>query len=159
FWSSVRGLSSVSDPHVRFDPLSDRWFAVTINVEFPANRILIAVSNAATITSATAWTFYGFKITDPTPTGDANCLADYPTPGIEANALYVGVNNCCGATLNSASFTSTAGYVVRKSSILNGPLVVTVFRGLVPSPFSAGPVAPQGVDNYDPAATQGYFVG
>ena len=49
-------------------------------------------------------------------------------------------------------------YVIRKSSILGlGPLVVTRFDGAIGA--GAGPFTPQGVDNFDPAATTGYFIG
>ena len=43
----------------------------------------------------------------------------------------------------------------------NGPIVVTAFRGLVSKMQGVltGLYTPQGVDNYDPAATEGYFIG
>ena len=34
------------------------------------------------------------------------CLADYPTLGLDANALYIGTNNFCGSP--SQTFNSTA---------------------------------------------------
>ncbi|HEV2473816.1 MAG TPA: hypothetical protein VGS41_14160, partial [Chthonomonadales bacterium] len=49
FFSSVLGGSSASDPRVRFDRLSQRWFITMINVTTP-NRVMIAVSSGATIT-------------------------------------------------------------------------------------------------------------
>jgi hypothetical protein len=83
---------------------------------------------------------------------------DYPTLGIDANALYIGGNNFCGSP--TQTFNSTDGYVVRKSSILSaGPLVVTAFRGLVATSTGAGPFTPRGVDNYDSASNEGYFIG
>src|SRR5262249_52243240 len=36
---------------------------------------------------------------------------------------------------------------------------VTHFVGLTPSSGAEGPFTPQGVDNFDPAATVGYFIG
>ncbi len=58
-----------------------------------------------------------------------------------------------------ATFAGTSGYVVRKTSVLGaGPIVVTTFDGLGTG-STAGPYTPQGVDNYDPAATEGYFIG
>src|SRR6185436_13361325 len=91
-----------------------------------------------------------------TPAGDTNNFADYPTLGIDNNALYIGDNVFTPA----GSFAGCSGFVVRKSSILGaGPIVVSAFRGLVPNASSDGPYTPQGVDNYDPAATEGYFIG
>ena len=70
-------------------------------------------------------TFFQFQQDLVTPTGNTGELADYPTLGVDKNALYIGTNNF------GASFTSTTGFVVRKSSVLGaGPIVVTAFRNL-----------------------------
>ena len=159
FFTSVINGSSTSDPRVRYDRLTNRWFIIIINVSTP-NRILIAVSDAASngiISATTVWSFYFIPINTVTPTISNTCLMDYPTLGIDANALYIGGNNFCGA---SQSYNSTDGYVVRKTSLTGGgPIVVTVFRGLTPNASSAGLYTPQGVDNFNPASTEGYFIG
>ncbi len=156
FFQSVRS-SSTSDPHIRYDRLSQRWFVIMIDVTFPNNRVMVAVSNGATVTSSSAWTFYYFP--DGVGGTNADCLGDYPTPGIDANAIYIGINQFCGSSLNTASYRTSDGFVVRKTSVLSGgPIVVTPLRNLVNSSFT-GPYTPQGVDNYDPAATEGYFIG
>ncbi|HUS20280.1 MAG TPA: Ig-like domain-containing protein [Terriglobales bacterium] len=155
FFNSVRNASGTSDPRIRYDRLSQRWFFVIINVSTP-NRILLAVSNGSTITLSTLFTFFFIPIDTLTPAISSTCLMDYPTLGIDANALYIGGNNFCGSP---QSFTSTDGYVVRKSDLLAGTLTVTAFRGLVATSTAAGPYTPQGVDNYDPTATEGYFIG
>lgn len=156
FFTSVRNASGTSDPRIRYDRLSQRWLVVIINVSTP-NRILIAVSNTSTITGATVFTFFYIPIDSTPPTISSTCLADYPTLGIDALALYIGTNNFCGSP--SQTYNSSDGYVVRKSDLLAGTLTVTAFRGLVPTPSDPGPYTPQGVDNYDPAATEGYFIG
>ncbi|MBI3654685.1 MAG: BACON domain-containing protein [Acidobacteria bacterium] len=156
FFSSVRNASGSSDPRIRFDRLSNRWFVLMINVTRP-NRILLAVSDTATIAASTVWSFFFFQQEQAPPAGDSTCLADYPTLGIDANALYVGVNQFCGSSL---AYNGTAAFVIRKSSVLGaGPIVVTAFRNLTGSPGGAGLFTPQGVDNYDAAATVGYFIG
>jgi hypothetical protein len=150
FFNSVRS-SSVSDPHIRYDRLTQRWYLVIIDVTFPNNRVLLAVSDSATITPGTVWSFFFFQSANGTHT---NCLADYPTPGIDANALYIGVNQFCGASLGTASFAGADGYVVQKTSVLGaGPIHVTAFQNLADS------YTPQGVDNADPGATEGWFLG
>ena len=154
-----------SDPRIRYDRLSGRWFVVMIDVPQKSgaipNRIMIAVSGAGVITPSTLWTFFQFEQDVPTPTShtDNGKFADYPTLGIDANAVYVGVN--IFATRGLGSFSSTTAFVIRKSSLLTGgPIVVTPFRGLASnSPNDSGPFTPQGVDNYDPAATEGYIIG
>jgi hypothetical protein len=157
FFSSVRSASS-SDPHIRYDRTSGRWFIVMIDVAFPNNRILLAVSGTATITAQTNWTFFYFQNTFHAPN---SCLADYPTPGIDASAIYIGINQFCGPSLSTVNYLTSDGFVVQKSSVLGaGPIFVTAFLNLVsPAPNYIGPYTPQGVDNPDPAASEGYFIG
>ena len=153
FFSSVRNGSGTSDPHIRYDRLSQRWFVVIINVASSNNRVLIAVSSGPTITGSSSFTFFYFQHNLVSPAGDNGEFADYPTLGIDANALYIGVNNFLG------TFNSCTGFVVRKSSILGaGPIVATAFRNLCVS-GGAGPFTPQGVDNDDPNSTEGFFIG
>jgi hypothetical protein len=154
FFSSVMtpGANVTSDPRIRYDRLSGRWFITMIDVPglqaTQPNRVMIAMSDSGIITSSTVWTFFQFA-------GDATNFADYPTLGIDANALYIGANIF---SASSGAFVNCSAYVVRKSSLLSGgPIVVTTFTSLISR--NAGPFTPQGVDNYDPAATEGYFVG
>jgi len=152
-------LNFTSDPQIRYDRLSGRWFMSIIDVPCTsstcsttaANRWLLAVSDAASngvITGSTVWTFYWFQ-------GDASNFLDYPSLGVDANALYVGGDMFTGA----GAFAGTNGYVIRKSSVLSGgPMVVTAFPGLAGA-STDGPFAPRGVDNYDPASSEGYFIG
>jgi hypothetical protein len=118
-----------------------------INVGNP-NRILIAVSNSSTISAVTVWTF--FFITAP-----ASEFMDYPTLGIDNNALYIGTNNF---NLSGTAFIRTNGYVINKAGLLIGSATATFFGSLAVG-AGAGPYTPQGVDNFDPAATVGYFIG
>jgi hypothetical protein len=147
-----------SDPRVRYDRMTGKWIVIIIDVPggngaLP-NRVLFAVSNTSTITASTVWTYFYFQQDLVTPTGNTGQFADYPTLGVDANALYIGANMFTAA----GSFSNTSAWVVRKSSIMGaGPIVVTAFRNLLVS--NVGPYTPQGVDNFDPAATEGYFVG
>jgi hypothetical protein len=146
-----------SDPQIRYDRFSGRWFLTIIDVpcttsncsSTAANRLLIALSATGMITPSTAWTFYFFQ-------GDTSNSLDYPSLGIDANAMYIG-----GNIFNSSgtSFLGCNAYVIRKSSVLTGgPIVVTKFS-VVSSASASGPFAPRGVDNYDPASNEGYFIG
>ncbi|MBI4932020.1 MAG: T9SS type A sorting domain-containing protein [Bacteroidetes bacterium] len=146
FFSSVDAGIGVSDTHIRYDRLSGRWFVVTINTAAANNRVCIAVSSGPVITGAASFTFFFFV--EPS----AGAFFDYPTLGVDANALYIGGNRF------SPGYSYSPMYIVRKSSILAaGPIVVTAFNnvGGATSPI----YTPQGVDNEDPAATEGYFVG
>jgi hypothetical protein len=149
-----------SDPRIRYDRLSGRWFIIMIDVPGKAgvlpNRVMLAVSSGSVITTNSVWTFFSFQHDQVAPAGDTGKFADYPTLGIDANALYIGVN--IFGTTGTGSFSGTTVFVVRKSSVLGaGPIVVTAFRGLIPR-HGTGPYTPQGVDNYDPAATEGYII-
>jgi uncharacterized repeat protein (TIGR01451 family) len=164
---SPPGVNFTSDPQVRYDRLSQRWFLTIIDVPSSSasslgdtpNRLLIAVSDAASagvLSGATVWTFF---FVQQNTVGGGNTLEflDYPSLGVDANALYVGGNMFVAST---SAFANCSAFVIRKSSILGaGPVVVTAFRGILPNGSSDGPFAPRGVDNYDPASTEGYIIG
>jgi len=178
FWNAVRTQGTgnfISDPRVRYDRLSDRWFTIIIDVPQNvgtvagvSNRVLLAVSDSPTVTGSSGWKFFYFNMDAAAPTGDSSCLADYPTLGIDANAVYIGANVFCGPNIDNLDFSNTTAWVVRKSALLNAATpanlvttagAVAAFRGLLnPSSF-AGMYTPQGVDNNSPSAAAGYFVG
>ncbi len=155
WWSSVMTPGPgnfTTDPRIRYDRLTDRWYAVMIDVPnggTTVNRVMLAVSDAGTITGSTVWSFFSI-------TGVAGEFTDYPSLGLDASALYIGTNQF---RLSDNGYQGTDGYVVRKSSLQSGGPVVATRFDLVPNSGASGPFAPQGVDNSDPAATVGYFIG
>ena len=58
------------------------------------NRVVIAVSSGSTITSESSFSFFQFQHDQvgPTPNADSGGFADYDTLGVDASALYIGVN-------------------------------------------------------------------
>jgi hypothetical protein len=150
-------LTITSDPNVRYDRLSGRWFLTIIDVTLVLstgaiavpNRLLIAMSDGSTITAGTVWSFTYYQ--NPT------YFDDYPSLGIDANALYIGTDKFTIA----GSFNNTKAYVFNKSSIITGTPTVYIFDNLIS--VNTGPFAPRGVDNYDPNNTGpsalGYFIG
>ena len=156
FYASVLSPGAgtfTTDPQIRYDRFTSRWFLLMIDVP-PVNnfnRVVLAVSDAAsngTITAGTVWTFFQFQ-------ADAANFCDYQSLGVDVNALYVGCN-----MFSTTAFVGTNGYVIQKSSVLGaGPMFVTNFPGLVASAVGPGPGSPRGVDNYDLGATEGYFIG
>jgi hypothetical protein len=101
------------------------------------------------------------------PAGDPGCLSDYPTLGVDVNAVYLGAAIFCGPDINNLSFSNATAWVVRKSALLAPgtpanlvltPGAVTAFRDLLDPVTGEGLLLPHGADNYDPAATAGYLV-
>lgn len=124
FFSTVRNASTVSDPHVRYDRLSQRWFVVAINVASTNNRVVIAVSDGPTITGSSSFTFFYFQFNLVAPAGDNGKFLDYPTFGLDKNALYIG-----GVRFNPSTFDGCPVFVVNKNSVLGaGPIAATAFR-------------------------------
>ncbi|HEU5180145.1 MAG TPA: hypothetical protein VFW45_05100 [Candidatus Polarisedimenticolia bacterium] len=160
FFASVLSANEeVTDPQVRYDRLSQRWFVTALSLPATsiANKVLIAVSSGPTITGTTSFTFFQFQhdLVGTTPNADTGQFADYDSLGVDRFALYIGVDvfNQAGTSLSG-----TTGFVVNKGSLLAGTLTVTAFRQLA-SGAIPGPFAPRGVSNDDPAATEGYFIG
>ncbi len=161
FFEPVRDSLPTTFPRVRYDRRSGRWFVLAINFGFP-NRYVLAVSNSAVVTSGTVWTFH-FWVNARTASGMPAhaCVADYPTLGVDEDALYVGVNQFCGPTLVTAvNYDSSSAYVIKKAPLLLpvGSLELAVFDELSLG-TGAGLYTPQGVDNFDANTTAGYFIG
>lgn len=155
FFGSVMSTTSgtfTSDPHIRYDRLTKRWIFIIIDVPGGsgsiANRVLLGVSADSVITTSTVMKFFYYQYVG------TNFL-DYPTLGIDQNALYIGGNLF---SLSAGSYTGGFAMVVQKSSIMgSGPMVYNTFTV---GTSSTGIYTPQGVDNlYDPTATEGYFIG
>lgn len=93
FWSStgvnIPSDDVVTDPRVIYDSASQRWFASMVDVNANAldpttfaNNFLFAVS----ATSNALGTWHGFRfLADP----DHGYFADFPTMGVDSNAVYI----------------------------------------------------------------------
>src|SRR5581483_289918 len=152
FFVAVGGAShGTSDPRVRYDRATGRWFITSIDTPpSGSNHVLMAVSDAGTITAQTTWHFFSIA-------SDASTIDDFDTLGIDEDALYIGTN----VFDTSGNFVNTTVYVVRKTSVLSsGPIVFTKFANLIDLDNTGeGPFAPMGVDNFDTNTNTGYIVG
>ena len=90
---------------MRYDRLSGRWFVVMIDLPHSRknNKILIAVSSGPTITGSSSFSFFSFTHSLVGAGGDAGFFADYPTLGIDNNALYIGANMFSGNAYEGTS--------------------------------------------------------
>jgi hypothetical protein len=154
FFDDVRANQAVSEPQVRFDRLSGRFFVVAATSGLP-NRVVIALSSGDTLTDASSFTFFFFQQDTVSPAGQTGQRITDLSLGIDKFGLYVG-----GNVYNvSGLFTASSGFLVRKPSLIaGGPISAQAFRG-IGTTSSGGLWAPRGVDSDDPAATQGYFIG
>ncbi|HEV8202272.1 MAG TPA: immunoglobulin domain-containing protein [Candidatus Polarisedimenticolia bacterium] len=154
FFDDVRANQAVSEPQVRYDRLSGRFFVAAVTSGLP-NRIVIAVSGASILTDQTSFTFFFLQQDTVSPAGQTGQRAADLSLGVDKFALYLGANvyNVSGL------FTASSGYLVRKASLLSGgPISAQAFRG-IGTTTSGGLWAPRGVDNDDPSTTVGYFIG
>jgi hypothetical protein len=149
FFSLVRAGGSVFGGRIRFDSASNRWF-VTMATDATPGRVVIAVSNGATISGSTVWNLSAFDSTF----NSSSCRIDGPTLGVDASALYLGVNQFC-----QGNYTGTSAFVVRKNSTYTGATPQFTRFDLATSATGAGTFAPMGVDNADGSSAFGYFIG
>ena len=147
------GVNSISDPHVRFDRLTGRWFIVAIDVNHTSgsNYCLIAVSDGSTITSSSSFTIFYFSVAGTG--GASNDFFDYPTLGVDKYSLYIGGNMFA----NGRTFSGSNMWVVDKASLLNS--TTAIITSFPHSATGTDMYTPQGVHNDDPGATNGYFIG
>jgi hypothetical protein len=151
FANPALGISGISDPHVRFDRLSGRWFVVAIDVNHNVNNYCcVAVSNGSTVTSAANFKIFYFNVSQTG--GSSRDFFDYPTLGVDKNYLYIGGN----MFRNSSSFSGCNMWVVDKAKLIAGSLTVTGFPQTL---TGTNMYTPQGVHNDDAAPTKGFFIG
>lgn len=150
FFAPVRGGAETFGARVRYDRLVDRWFITMATAALPG-RVVIAASTSGVVTVNTAWMFFAFDNGFP-----GGCAIDSPTLGVDAQAMYIGVNQfCAGGT----TYAGSSAFVVRKSSVTGGgPLFVTAFHNLTGTPAGTGPMAPHGADNDSAVPGPGYFL-
>jgi len=161
FFSPVlRKKSSTSDPHVRYDRLTKRWFIVAIEIDTTVsnNLVLLAVSDGDRVTDSSSFTYYSFN-SSLFPYDHKAPYApflDYPTLGVDQNSVVIGGNQFGYDSLTNV------GYVVDKKKLIHGDLVVYPFELGVYN-FRArtanGALTPQGVHNGDPKAKKSFFAG
>ena len=151
FTNTTLGISGISDPHVRFDRLSGRWFVVAIDISHNTNNYCcVAISDGSVVTSAANFKIYYFNVSQTG--GSSTDFYDYPTLGVDKNYLYIGGN----MFKSGSSFSGSNIWVINKAKLIAGSLVVTGF------PYSVTKTnmyTPQGVHNDDTTVANGFLIG
>jgi hypothetical protein len=158
FWNGVTndgsyaGFTGLSDTHVRYDPNSNRYYAVEITTAATQNKVLIARTNAGADPSVLSnWRATSFQA--------ATGFGDYPMLGFDANAVYVSTNNF---TSSSGGFSNVGLTSIPKSDLnLATPTVAnrtSVTRGATNSASDSG-FTPQPVIDWAPSKGAGVFIG
>ncbi|MDQ6814555.1 MAG: T9SS type A sorting domain-containing protein [Bacteroidota bacterium] len=151
FANASLGISGISDPHVRYDRLSGRWFIVAIDINHNTNNYCcVAVSPTGTLDANSKFDIFYFNISQTG--GSSQDFYDYPTLGVDKNYLYIGGN----MFKSGRTFSGCNIWVVNKASLISGSLTVTSFPH---AKTNTNMYTPQGVQNDDPAANSGYFIG
>ncbi len=134
--------TGTTDPHVLFDPVSGRWFAVTIDLPpSGVNRMLIAVSKTSDPTAG--WT--GFAKTNPSSPG---VFADYPMVGIDKKALIVATNNF--PDVGPAS--STGVFIFPKADLTGGVPTIANAKTIANINFNTTGFSPYPIVDFDSAS-------
>lgn len=154
-----------SDPHIRFDRLTKRWFltAIELRPELRGNNILLAVSDGDRITDESSFIYY--RISSgllPYNPGSQAPLFDYPRMGIDKNAVLIGGSefflhsDTCGTYADSLY---SVGYAIDKKGLLRGQLNGYVLKLGGIGAEATGMYVPQGVYNDNPEAPKSFFAG
>jgi hypothetical protein len=152
FSSSSLGISSISDPHVRYDRLSQRWFIVAIEVNHRTNNYcLVAVSDGPTITAESKFSKYYFNVSQTG--GSSRDFFDYPTLGVDNHFVNIGGNMFRSQT----SYSGSMMWVINKASLVPGSKMTVT--GFPQTTTHTDMYTPQGVQNDDDANAIGYFIG
>ncbi len=117
----------LSDPKVRFDASSGRWFATITDVT--TSSILLEVSASDDPTGA--WNPYAFR-------ASAGC-ADQPLLGIDEGTVVLSANDFSSCTARNPSYVGVDYWVVNKTDLLSGASARSSRFGPDSSRFSLQP--------------------
>ena len=145
FWTDAglgftQMVTGVAQPRVTYDVLTDRWFAVEINLNATNNEVFVARSDTADPTGT--WTALSYV-------GIATQFANFPTLGVDAHGVYVGTGNFVNR--DTPTVTGSTLTAIPKADLL---AATPTLANAVTFDQSGAAVpmgwAPQVVTNFDP---------
>lgn len=149
----------ITDPQVRYDGSSGHWFVSALG---DCDRLLIAVSGGPIIT-ATDWRFHYFFPQNGTFScaSHTQYFVDQPWLGVDTRAVYLSGTDIIHDFPTPVPGGYFDAFVIDKNNLINNTnLVQNVYRfPSIGRSQQAGINYPRGVTNYDPNATNGWFIG
>ena len=144
---------SLTDPQAFYDPSTGRWFFTVADFgSFPHFFLDVAAST----TSDPLGTYFIYKVNafslDLPQCGGADCFADYPHGGYDANALFISVN-----LFGPRASGTAATYALPKAKLLSGSSFGYV-RLLYPDDFTVQPSLPAPGEPFEAAANGTEFL-
>ncbi len=163
-------IADMSNPHIYYDAQSNRWYYIALNDDANSlnklnNGFSIWVSDSGILSNASKFTVVNIYNATLVPdqngcAGDQNLFFDFPSLGMDVNALYTSFNMYDA----SGNYLTTTAFVIQKSSLLtDGPVYVTVFRDVVgvigkQDPFRGAASVLTPAINFDPNPQFGYYL-
>ncbi len=149
-----------NDVRISYDRFSHRWFMSCEETNQTTGRtsnIKLAMSSGPVISNCSTWTFFTFSNETMIPQLDrpGTGILDYQQLAIDAHNVYISAD-----TFNKKGiFKGTSTLVIKKSSLISGSVVSTVFPGILPGskPNRVSGITPP-ADNFDPNPNYGYIV-
>ena len=121
----------VSDPQCVYDPQSQRWFVITLELGIdPATAAFTGPSNLLVAASTSSdplgtWNVWSIDTTNNGTNGTPDhacssgfCFGDYPQIGLDANGLYITTNEF--DNLGDGEFHGTQLYAISKDDLAAG---------------------------------------
>jgi PASTA domain len=143
FFSGIPSVGTVFDPHVLYEPYSNRWIVAAVsNPQSPSADVLLAVSQNSD--PGGNWNEYSVDVDSSNV-----AWADYPTVGFNKKWIVVSVNLFAGS-----SFTGVQTYAFDKGAAYAGAGAYQKFSLPYPTydDFTLAPAA-----TYDPNADDLYL--
>lgn len=152
FWTAAGISSTVTSfglglPRVTYDVLTDRWFAMEINLANTSNQVLLGRSDSSDPTGT--WKAINY-------TGIPSQFANFPTLALDANAVYVGTANFVNSMTPAPMGISFYSFP-KADLLLATPSIANASAKNQPAPSAMG-WAPAAATNFDPSADHASIV-
>jgi hypothetical protein len=135
---------SFGDPHVEFNPTTQRWYIDTYLTNGNFNGFFLAVSQ----TSDPTGSYYVYRVDSQSKgvkgcVGASACFPDYPQPGYDANAYFIDADLFSNLT---GAFTTAAIYAIPLAPLQTGASFT--YQRILANDFVVEPSIPAVANKY-----------